>query len=358
MSSEGVFEGLADPKLKYIAKRVLNAGKLEAIRTIAAAEDSEQPASSQSPLGKIVLTRFRSQPAMRQRRGIERAKAFVALPVARKARRFGELANIDLNGTKAVDGEALAAPIPAPMRMDTAYLKRLAANPALMIEGLRRTEDNDDDDAFAPQNDYDNLRLRIRKVKCNDETDGFMGTESGDDEIRLDAIKIDETGDMHSLDSILIGNSMEDGDVKNFSPPKKLASFDLREGSSWPKTYYVTMVLAEIDNGGLPSYMEDLFKYTRDQVRKLVDQFGTAALGPELGKIVTAIAVAVFQAFIDFFRTIWEDDIFPPTTAYVNISSLNHIFGTGGRTSFEKNRWVKAHGGKYTIYFDWQVYQA
>lgn len=357
MSSEGIFEGLVDPKLRYIAKRVTNAGKLAAYRAIARADDPDSTAAagSRSAIDSIVLARFRSQPATKQRRGIEKAKAFMALPAARRARVYGDLANIDLNAAQPLDKLARALPIPAAMKLDAADLKRIAAKPIVFTD---EPDEPGDGGGFAPQNDYDNLRLRIRKVKCIDETDGALGSEAGDDEISMGGIKVDETGDVHKLDSFRVGSSFDDNESVSFDPPRKFASFDLREGNRWPKSYYVTMILAEVDNGGLPSYLSDLFAYAKSKVEELVSQQGTAVLGPEFGKIVTAIAVAVVQALIDFFTSIWEDDIFPAITAYVNIGSLNHLFGPGGRTSYEKRKSVSGHGGTYKLYYDWQVYQA
>ncbi|MCR5881338.1 hypothetical protein LRS03_26280 [Rhizobacter sp. J219] len=352
----GVFEGLSDPKLDYLAKRVANTARLATYRVIAKAGDPSKVVApaDKSSIEAIVLSRFRAQPAVKQQRAVQKAKAFMASPLASRKRKFGELASIDLHSTKSIHEMARTIPIPAGMRLDAAHLKRLAADPSLFIEGFKQP---DADGGFTPQADFDNLRLRIRKVKCNDETDGFFGSESGDDEISMGGVKVDETGDVHKLEAFNVGNSFEDGDSKTYNPPKKFASFNLREGNKWPKTYYVSMVLAERDNGGLPSYLSDLFKYTEDKVSELVEQFGVSALGPELGKIAGAIAVAAFQSLVEFFTEIWEDDIFPVVTAYANIKSLNHVFASGTRTSSEKSKWVKAHGGKYTIYFDWQVYE-
>lgn len=357
MSSDGIFEGLADPKLRFIAKRVANTGKLAAYRAIARADDPDSPAkaASKSAIDAVVLARFRSQSVIKQRRGIEKAKAFMALPADKRVRGFGDLAKVDMNSAKSVDKMALDVPIPAAMKLVAADIKRISAKPILFGD---EPNEPDNDGGFAPQTDFDNLRLRIRKVKCIDETDGTFGSEAGDDEISLGGIKVDETGDVNKLEAFRVGNSFDDNESVSFSPPRKFASFNLREGSNWPKSYYVTMVLAEVDNGGLPTYLSDLFAYAKSKVEELVSQQGTAVLGPELGKIVTAIAVAVVQALIDFFTSIWEDDIFPAITAYVNINSLNHIFGTGGRTSFEKRRSVSGHGGTYKLYYDWQVYQA
>lgn len=353
-ANEGVFQGIADPKLAYLARRVANAGRLAALHAIARIADPSKVATAtgNTEIERIALARFRVQPEQKLRRGMEKAKAFVALPMAARERRFGALAAVDLKAAQPIDVQALAAPVPMGMRIDSAHLKHIAANPQLLFE----TDDGPDDGHFAPQVDYDNLKLRIRKVKCNDETDGAFGSEAGSDEISLGGIKVDETGDVHKLEAFRVSNNFDDGDVKVYNPPKKFASFNLREGSSWPKTYYVSLVLAEVDNGGLPSYLSDLFAYAKAKVTELVDEAGTAALGAEFGNVITAIAVAAMQALIDFFTSIWEDDLFPVVTAHAKIGSLNHLFSSGGRTSSEKHYWVQAHGGKYTMYFDWQVY--
>lgn len=347
----GVFEGLSDPKLDYIAKRVANMARLATYRVIAKVGDPSKVVApaDKSSIEAIVLSRFLAQPAVRQQRGVQKAKAFMALPVASRKRKYGELASIDLNSAKSINEMARTIPIPAAMRIDATHLRRLVADPSLFIEGFKQPEA---EGGFTPQADFDNLRLRIRKVKCVDETDPESG---GDDEISMGGVKIDETGDVTTTDAFTVRNDFDDGESKTYDPPKIFAKFNLREGNTWPKMYYVTMVLAERDNGGLPSYLSDLFKYTKDQVESWVEQFGTAFLGAEFGKIVAAIAVAAFAALLEFFTEIWEDDLFPVITAYASIKSLNHVFASGTRTSSEKYRWRAAHGGKYGVWFDWKV---
>jgi hypothetical protein len=174
MNNEGVFEGLTDPKLNYLAKRVANAGKLAAYRAVARAGDAGTKAPAPKSIEGIALSRFKAQPAIKQRRGIEKAKAFMALPAAARIRRFGDVGGVDMKSTKPLDEVVLAMPIPTALRPDAAHFKRVSANPALFIDGFQRP---DVIDGFSPQLAYDNLRLRIRKVKCNDETDGFLGSE-------------------------------------------------------------------------------------------------------------------------------------------------------------------------------------
>lgn len=82
------------------------------------------------------------------------------------------------------------------------------------------------------------LELRIHKVKCLDETDGFWGSEAGDDEIWLGGTTVDESGDAEKVEPFPVRDDFDDGEEHIYSPPIQFASFDLTEGTEFPKVVF------------------------------------------------------------------------------------------------------------------------
>ena len=99
------------------------------------------------------------------------------------------------------------------------------------------------------------LELRIHKVRCDDETNGFLGSEAGSDEIDLGGTTVDESGDTHKVSPFRVASFGDDGDQKVFSPPRRFTFFNLTEGTAFPKGYVATLVLAEIDSGGFNDFL-------------------------------------------------------------------------------------------------------
>lgn len=97
----------------------------------------------------------------------------------------------------------------------------------------------------------ESVGLYITRVKCVDETDGFAGSEAGDDEILMGGLAIDESGNTTKVGPFLVGSEFEDGVSKNFEHPgKTFCKFQVPKGGDWPKNYAAVVMLAEGDEGG------------------------------------------------------------------------------------------------------------
>jgi hypothetical protein len=204
------------------------------------------------------------------------------------------------------------------------------------------------------------LQLRIHKVKCLDETDGFLGSEAGDDEIDLGGTTVDETGDTKKVTPFRVGSSFDDGEQVVFSPPRRFAMFNLTEGTAFPKSYFVTLVLAEVDMGGLPDFLNQLLNWVKTKVvAALTAAIGGAigASGGPIGAIIGAAVGAVVGLVFELFKSIWEDDVFKPATVSVSIPSLNARW-SGKTDSPEGSVTFSGHGGKYQLTYDWQLLAA
>ncbi|KKL19670.1 hypothetical protein LCGC14_2463130, partial [marine sediment metagenome] len=224
-------------------------------------------------------------------------------------------------------------------------------------------------DDFQPQAVTDKLGLYIRRVKCVDETgsNSFFDLESeryGDDEIALAGTSVDETGDTKKNPEFRVGNSFNDGDTKWYSPHKQWNWFSMREGgSNWPKSYYLTFILAEKDNGGLSEFLQKLWDKVGKQVTAAIAAAIGGAIGSSLGPLGTIIGAAVGYAvakIVEWFIKMWKDDIFPPKTISCTVPSFGARWtknGSWGSTTSEfRNAHFYGHDGHYYIEYYWRLF--
>jgi len=210
-----------------------------------------------------------------------------------------------------------------------------------------------------PQQTTNKLELRIHKVKCLDETDGFLGSEAGDDEIDLGGTTVDESGDTKKVNPFRVGSDFDDGEQKVYSPPKQFTWFNLTEGTAFPKSYFVTLVLAEADMGGLPDFLNQLLNWVKAKVTTaLTAALGGAigASGGPVGAIIGAVVGAIAGLVFALFKSIWEDDIFKPATVSVSIPSLTARWPGNKTDSPESVITYTGHGGKYQVTYDWRLF--
>ena len=235
-------------------------------------------------------------------------------------------------------------------------------------------EDNGDEDILEFIKPWSDLHLRIHKTLCIDETDGFLGSEAGDDEIRLGGYLIDPTGNMFKANLLNLGDSFDDGESQTYSPPKIFGTHDLGkmfvkiDGKTveigWPRTYYATLILSEADNGGFPEFLDDVLAKLKDWVKgEVIAAIGAAigtgigSIGGPLGAAVGAAVGALLGWFLDemigFFKAIWEDDVF---TAVTVSQQLPLSMPAWGKPHSPKGYvWWKGHGGHYKVWYDWEM---
>ena len=219
-------------------------------------------------------------------------------------------------------------------------------------------------DDFQPQAVTDKLGLYIRRVKCVDETGSSFEENFGDDEIALAGTSVDETGDTKKIPEFRVGNSFNDGDTKWYTPHKQWSWFNMREGgSNWPKSYYLTFILAEKDNGGLSDFMQKLWDKVSKEVTAAIAAAIGGAIGSSLGPLGTIIGAAVGYAVakvIEWFINIWKDDIFPPKTVSCTVPAFGARWtknGVWGSTTSEfRNAHFYGHGGHYYIEYYWRLF--
>lgn len=342
---------ITDPKLRKVLLRVAREAEM-AIEKVAA--NFKQPGrfplpSDQKSLERILQSRFAALHPETQKAAATKALNRIKAPAAVRAARFSDLVRVDLSKPIAVEAQSNALPFPEALKFSASHLTTIA-NLQVNISG---------NGGLARQLAIDKLEFRIHKVKCVDETDGFLGSEAGDDEIKLSGVSVDETGETKRIPVFTVGNSFDDGEQKVYSPPKRFTWFDLREGTAFPKAYFVTFILAEADMGGLSGFTLQLYNWVKDRVRETL----RAALGTLLGISGGLVGALIAQAVgyvvglvFDLFKSIWEDDIFRPFTVQFHLPSLDFRW-TGGRT--DSPEWTldfRGHGGRYWVTYDLRMF--
>jgi hypothetical protein len=341
---------LTDPKIRKIALRIAKEAEL-AIEKVAAnhTQAAKFPIASNAESFETTLkTRFETLPQSTKQAASIKAVARVQTPPVVRTRHFGDLAGVDLSSDTSIDEQVKAIALPAPLKFSatelSAFTKRQDGTPAASV-------------AEAAQPTTNKLELRIHKVKCVDETNGFLGSEAGDDEIDLAGSTVDETGDVKKVAAFRVGSNFDDGEQKSYSPPKRFTTFSLTEGNAFPKSYFVTLVLSEADMGGLPAFMDKLVGLVKEKVKASLIAAGVAigSSGGPVGALIGAAVGFIVDRIFALLAQIWNDDIFTPRTLRVNIPSLSARWG-GKTDSPEGTLTYSGHGGTYQLTYDWRLF--
>jgi len=203
------------------------------------------------------------------------------------------------------------------------------------------------------------LELRLHKLVCVDETNapGPIHMEPGSDEMALSGITVDASGRTGKIPEFRVG-AFDDNEKKVFSPPRRLATFDLPAAKGFPETFAATLVLAEKDHGGLSKLVDGLEGRVKGEIKERLGTLVGAAVGSvggPAGMAIGAIAgTAVDEAFGKLAKLV-GDDVFPPRTAEVTLQSPEHRFKGGALDSPEFLLEYKAHGGTYRLVCDWRL---
>lgn len=348
----GQIDEISDPQLRRLAKRVVMEVELAAAKCVAhkrSPAEFPMPGSSRS-FEAVLFSRFEKLRPHQQEFAVSRLMPRLEASAMTRKKSFNELSGIDLRSATPIADQAEGIPPPAGLDFAQSFLVQKAGG-ATVATGPN---------SMQAQQTTNKLELRIHRVVCVDETGrdfNPLGDEPGSDEISLGGSEVDETGEVRKISSFKV-KDFDDGDVKVYSPPKQFTFFNLSEGKNFPKSYFVTLVLAESDpGGGLTDFIHKLFDLVKERVTKLLLALGVK-IGASGGLIGAAIGAAVGWAVgkvIEFLKGVWADDIFSPKTATIEVPSLSHRFA--GRTdSPESSIRFTGHNGTYDLFYDWRLF--
>jgi hypothetical protein len=337
---------IADVKVRQIAQRIVREFELVAEKVACNFADAKRwplPADRNSDEA-LFSARFQALPISLRQSASSRLVARMNGPAASRLAVFGDLASVDLTLARPIASLVRALPFPGELRLPSSFLNGLLdiPNPFIPAEPA-----------------LNHLEFRIHSVKCVDETDGFLDSEAGSDEISIGGVKIDDTADVEKVIVTNIGSFSKDGAVKNFSPPRSFATFDLTQAAFFPASYSVTLVVAEVDMGGLPEFVNALYNKVKEKViTALTTAIGTAigaTTGPAGAVVGAAVGFIVGEVF-QVLKSAWDDDVFRPATLQIQIPSRSHRFENGAEDSPEATTTFNGHGGKYQVVWDWRLF--
>ena len=186
---------------------------------------------------------------------------------------------------------------------------------------------------------------------------GYWVEKIGADDIDLGGSTINATGVTTQIPKFGVGD-FDDGDSKDYNPPKVLKEFDLRTGTEWPKSYFVVLVLVEVDMGGYAEFMDKLVNAIDDEVEKpIATAIGVGVGVASDGVVGAAIGLAVgycVDLAIEWIKSVWKDDVFSPVTIEVELPGRSARFG-GETQSQDVTVEIKGHDGKYRLTYDWNL---
>lgn len=319
----------SDPALREFAEGVANA--IIAAGCKAAANQSNPkayPIPAGDSLERSFLDYLRARPIDRQKLVIDKC-----LPLVRDKQLPG-FRGVDIAGARpALEATLAKASIKSLAKSNLA--KRVAPEIA------------DGNPGFRLQNSPDSLQFYLMGVKCIDETDGFLGSEAGSDEIALGGLVIDAAGNTKQIARIDMGDFSSDGVTKYTN--RLLGAVDFRSGQGWPKKFQLVLTLAELDNGGFPSFLNKLLDEVRKEVTKILVGLGNS-LAPVIGEAIGSAIAWVLDKVFGWIKDIWEDDVFKPCAVEFDFSSAEDRFNGASETGPIWIEW-KGHGGRYRAWF-------
>ena len=235
---------------------------------------------------------------------------------------------------------------------------------------------------------YGAVALRLHRMFCVEETDG-----PGSDEIQLAGIATAPSGSTHKISPITVSNDFDTGEFREFGlvfdlskvpplvdhGPTTFATFKYADDIvpvpgkgnvkvGWPRTYTVTLLLSEIDNGGFPAFIQSIYEKVKGEATKAIAAAVGALVGGAAGSVIPGIgnlagaAVGAIVGWIigELWEVIvqwWQDDVFIPITVATTRMHQFHQFGNNNNSADSANQvvWWKGHGGHYKLEFDWVV---
>ena len=214
------------------------------------------------------------------------------------------------------------------------------------------------------------LQFRLHSVKCVDETGR---TDFGSDKIDMGGVATDAAMRSNQFGKFRVHSDFDSGETRHYNPPKVVHTFDLMDQPWWPKSYLMTLVLAEIERGGFNDALEKILVKIRDLVEKELVKLATTvlttaagtAIGAAFGSVLPVVGTALGAAIgalvgyivgkvFDYLIGLFDDEVFPPVAMPIDIPSV-HARWSGRTDTADWYYWVRAHHGRYEMRGDWML---
>lgn len=344
---------VSDPELSEFIKPLQQSFELSLEKAAAHLTDpvTYPMPQEESALEQIIYKRIKTLPKEKQ----ENVKNAFTLRAKESAierfKRLGELSRVNLKLPVLIRQQSLSL-IKNTSKIDFSKLLSLAAKYGKVVAQSSET--------FLEGNANRTLDFRVHSVYCRDETNPEW---IGDDEISLGGTALNSAATAIKIPTFEVRNDFDDGEIKEYPNGKRIISFDLQKQLGWPQTFTITLVLAEIDMGGLEDYIDWLLLAIKKEVQEylagIVGGVVGGVLGGPVGVIIGGFVGAIVgQAvswLIDQIGKWVGDDVFEPVTVQITIPAANSLWeGTGLYSPKTKVDFV-GHGGAYEITYDWRL---
>lgn len=199
------------------------------------------------------------------------------------------------------------------------------------------------------------LTLQIQRVKCIDETGGWIAEKVGNDEIYMGGFTLDEQFKLVKEEIFSVYADFDDGDEYRFNPPKMFKSFSFNEFNT-PKLFAAGMLLVEKDSTGIYSTYSQLLS----KVAGLVGEYATRTnLGGVVASGVTSTLLSFLGSLFDrvmpgMISQVWRDEFFPPKMLQVILTGSNHTWNGSNESPIESIDF-RAHDGLYRVFYNWKI---
>ncbi len=179
------------------------------------------------------------------------------------------------------------------------------------------------------------------------------------DDLYMGGVAISPTGVTSPLGEFEAGYFYNAGDDAYFPRGRTWITFDLKEGTDWPKTWTIIMApCVKGEAGDYTEFLQQLVNATKDEVKTyLAEELGAAvgaASGGPVGSVIGLAVGYVVDQGCEWFVKEFFDDIFVPGAVQLTMNGPVvergdvYVGGTGYWTG---------HGGEYHIIYFWHARQ-
>lgn len=311
---------------------------------LAVAGELTEPISSDPKSFEAILHHFASRlPKKHQDTLVTRSREVLANGTAMRRKFLGEFASANAK-TTSVDRANVARP-----RFTAADLAEIAMLDPDEIDVTPQPISNG--------SNHTKVQLRINRVRCFDETDGFFFSEGGADEIYLGGFKLNPDGSKPKVGNFKVMNfdeSVASRTKKDYNPPKVFAEFNLsNNGNHWPKIFGALLILVESEELGPAS--ETYSEIWQELSTKLADELESYLLSQLGSKDITQLIMFMVAGLFTEIADMFDDDIAPPIFSKIKITHPGYLFPGNKTVSKTRAANVKWAGGEYGIRWHYRL---
>jgi repeat uncharacterized protein DUF346 len=270
---------ITDPALRAHADRIANAAILAMQKGIAQRADPAKYVISDPESFEQVFANFVTQlPVQIQEPVTAAGMSHVMADAATRQAAYRELAQVDLQSGQSVVDQVAAIPLPADTGDFAVGNLVPEVQPALEVMLV---------DGLTPQSVDSIVRFSIDQLRCDTPTAASY-TLLGEhfDDIALAGVAVDCFGAVVKIVPSDLGHFLA-GTVR--PGPGVYAAFPIDNGSSWPKTFAVTTVLAETHLGDIYTVIDKLADYAKKYLTEVISAAVGALIGAEIGAAIGSI---------------------------------------------------------------------